>query len=144
MTKTKLTGEHSLEILNVQLRGNNEKEYEIVLLHEEKHSSFKAYELLKVNEYETISLSFFYDKQKLLSYVNEKNGFGGWHLDSLSQTCRAAGLDSLAELVRMTKGETSKQTLTNWYKHKPTMLKITITGAAAIKREREKGEKHGN
>ncbi len=43
-----------------------------------------------------------------------------------SQQCKSAGLDSLAQVSKMT--GVSVQTLSNWHKHKPDLFKIVILG----------------
>lgn len=48
-----------------------------------------------------------------------------------SQQCKAAGLKSLAELVRIS--EVSEQTLINWHKNKPRLFAVVVAGAAVIK-----------
>ena len=50
---------------------------------------------------------------------------------SPSKKCKAAGLESLAELSRIT-GE-SVQTLINWHKNKPKLFNVIIAGAVVIK-----------
>tara|TARA_R110002020_G_scaffold375633_1_gene586846 strand:- start:55 stop:246 length:192 start_codon:yes stop_codon:yes gene_type:complete len=45
-----------------------------------------------------------------------------------SEQCKQAGLESLAELQRVT-GE-SKQTLINWHKNKPILFEVVVIGAA--------------
>lgn len=50
-----------------------------------------------------------------------------------SQQCKEAGLNSLVELVAMTR--TSKQTLTNWHKNKPVLFTVCLEGAVSIKRQ---------
>jgi len=48
-----------------------------------------------------------------------------------SQKCKSSGLDSLAELVRIT--GVSERTLINWHKNKPVLFNIVIIGAVRIK-----------
>ncbi len=48
-----------------------------------------------------------------------------------SEQCKAAGLDSLAELVRIT--EVSEQTLINWHRNKPKLFRTTVLGAVRVK-----------
>ena len=48
-----------------------------------------------------------------------------------SQQCKAAGLKSLAELVRIS--EVSAQTLINWHKNKPRLFSVVVAGATVIK-----------
>ena len=43
-----------------------------------------------------------------------------------SQQCKAAGLDSLAQVSKMT-GQ-SVQTLSNWHKDKPDLFKVVLAG----------------
>jgi hypothetical protein len=50
-----------------------------------------------------------------------------------SQQCKAAGLKSLAELVKIS--EVSEQTLINWHRDKPKLFKLVLAGAFL--------EKHG-
>lgn len=45
-----------------------------------------------------------------------------------SQKAKAAGLDSLAQVSKMT-GQ-SAQTLSNWHKHKPELFRVVILGCA--------------
>lgn len=49
-----------------------------------------------------------------------------------SRQCEDAGLDSLAELARISL--VSKQTLINWHKNKPILFRVVLAGAAFIKR----------
>ena len=44
-----------------------------------------------------------------------------------SQQCKAAGLKSLAELVKIS--EVSEQTLINWHHDKPKLFKLVLAGA---------------
>jgi len=44
-----------------------------------------------------------------------------------SQQCKAAGLKSLAELVKIS--EVSEQTLINWHRDKPKLFKLVLAGA---------------
>ena len=48
-----------------------------------------------------------------------------------SQQCKEAGLDSLAELVRIT--EVSERTLINWHNNKPVLFNVVVIGAFRIK-----------
>ena len=48
-----------------------------------------------------------------------------------SEQCKAAGLKSLAELVRIS--EVSEQTLINWHKDKPRLFAVVVAGAVVIK-----------
>ena len=48
-----------------------------------------------------------------------------------SEVCRLAGLDSFAELVRLT--EMPENTLLRWFKTKPHAFKILVQGAAVEK-----------
>lgn len=50
---------------------------------------------------------------------------------SPSEQCRAGGLESLAELVRLT--GVSEQTLINWHRNKTRLFDIVVAGAVAIK-----------
>lgn len=50
-----------------------------------------------------------------------------------SEKCKEAGLKSLAELSDMT--DVSVQTLNNWFKDKPALFDIVLTGAACKKGE---------
>ena len=43
-----------------------------------------------------------------------------------SQQCKSAGLDSLAQVSKMT--GVSAQTLSNWHKDKPDLFKVVILG----------------
>ncbi len=43
-----------------------------------------------------------------------------------SQQCKAEGLDSLAQVSKMT--GVSVQTLSNWHKNKPYLFKVVILG----------------
>ena len=52
-----------------------------------------------------------------------------------SELCKINGLDSLAELAKIT-GK-SQSTLINWSKSQPTLFYIVILGAAAYKSESE-------
>jgi hypothetical protein len=52
---------------------------------------------------------------------------------SPSQQCKAAGLKSLAALIKAS-GE-SKQTLINWHKNKPVLFNLVILGAVVAKHE---------
>ena len=52
-----------------------------------------------------------------------------------SELCKIKGLDSLAELAKIT-GK-SQRTLINWSKSQPTLFYIVILGAAAYKSEAE-------
>lgn len=52
---------------------------------------------------------------------------------SPSQQCKQAGLNSLAEVSRMT--NVSAQTLTNWCKSKPQLFKAVIDGCMWQKRQ---------
>ena len=45
-----------------------------------------------------------------------------------SQQCKAAGLKSLAELVKIS--DVSEQTLINWHRDKPKLFKLVLAGAA--------------
>ncbi len=47
-----------------------------------------------------------------------------------SAQCKAAGLDSLAQLARITR--VSEQTLINWHRDKPVLFKVVVAGAVAI------------
>ena len=44
-----------------------------------------------------------------------------------SQQCKAAGLKSLAELVKIS--DVSEQTLINWHRDKPKLFKLVLAGA---------------
>jgi hypothetical protein len=44
-----------------------------------------------------------------------------------SEQCKAAGLKSLAELVKIS--EASEQTLINWHRYKPKLFKLVLAGA---------------
>ena len=48
-----------------------------------------------------------------------------------SEQCKAAGLKSLAELVRII--GVSEQTLINWHRNKPRLFACVIAGAVVIK-----------
>ena len=48
-----------------------------------------------------------------------------------SDACRLAGLDSFAELVRIT--EMPENTLLRWFKTKPQAFKILVQGASCRK-----------
>ncbi len=48
-----------------------------------------------------------------------------------SQQCKAAGLKSLAELVKIS--EVSEQTLINWHRDKPKLFKLVLAGAVLEK-----------
>lgn len=48
-----------------------------------------------------------------------------------SEQCKAAGLNSLAELVKAS--GVSEQTLINWSKNKPKLFALVIAGAVATK-----------
>lgn len=48
-----------------------------------------------------------------------------------SEQCKAAGLKSLAELVRIS--EVSEQTLINWHRNKPVLFATVVAGAVMIK-----------
>lgn len=48
-----------------------------------------------------------------------------------SEQCKAAGLKSLAELVRIS--GVSEQTLINWHKNKPKLFAVVVAGAVSIK-----------
>ena len=50
-----------------------------------------------------------------------------------SQKCKAAGLNSLAEVSRMTKAP--QCTLYVWAKNKPELFKAVVAGCAVIKHE---------
>ena len=52
-------------------------------------------------------------------------------MTSPSDQCKAAGLNSLAELVLIT--SESKQTLINWHKNKPILFKLVLLGAVTSK-----------
>ena len=52
--------------------------------------------------------------------------------DSPSEICKKTGLDSLAELVRIT-GQ-SERTLIRWHKTKPKLFIIVVLGAVASKK----------
>ncbi len=52
---------------------------------------------------------------------------------TVAEACKAAGLKSLPELVRMT-GE-SKENLTNWYAKRPQRFQILLEWAVNKKRE---------
>lgn len=49
-----------------------------------------------------------------------------------SEQCKAAGLESLAELVKIS--WVSVQTLINWHKNKPRLFEVVVSGAVAIKK----------
>ena len=49
-----------------------------------------------------------------------------------SEQCRAAGLKSLAELVRIS--GVSEQTLINWHRNKPRLFAVAVAGAVVINR----------
>lgn len=51
-----------------------------------------------------------------------------------SEKVKSAGLSSLAEVSRMT-GQ-SVQTLGNWYKDKPDLFDVVLSGCLAIKEEK--------
>lgn len=51
-----------------------------------------------------------------------------------SQQCKRAGLDSLAELSRLT--GVQQRTLINWHKDKPQLFAVLVVGAVAY---RDKG-----
>lgn len=51
---------------------------------------------------------------------------------SPSEICKAAGLDSLAELSRIT--ERGESTLFKWYHEQPDFFEIVVWGAAEKKR----------
>ena len=48
-----------------------------------------------------------------------------------SEQCKAAGLDGLYELVKIT--GVSQRTLINWHKNRPKLFKIIIAGVAFSK-----------
>lgn len=48
-----------------------------------------------------------------------------------SNQCKEAGLNSLAELTRIS--SVPKQTLIDWHKNKPTVFSCILAGAKAIK-----------
>lgn len=48
-----------------------------------------------------------------------------------SKQCKAAGLKSLAELVRIS--GVSEQTLINWSRNKPRLFEIVIAGSLKLK-----------
>jgi len=48
-----------------------------------------------------------------------------------SKQCKSAGLDSLAELVRII--GVSERTLINWHKNKPVLFNVVVVGAVRIK-----------
>jgi hypothetical protein len=48
-----------------------------------------------------------------------------------SEQCKQAGLNSLAELVKLS--TVSEQTLINWHKNKPKVFECVLLGAVAIK-----------
>ena len=48
-----------------------------------------------------------------------------------SKQCKSSGLDSLAELVRIT--GVQERTIINWHKNKPILFSVVILGAVAIK-----------
>lgn len=50
-----------------------------------------------------------------------------------SEACKQAGLDSLADLVRIS--TVSEQTLINWHKNKPQVFKTILAGAVALKKQ---------
>ena len=50
-----------------------------------------------------------------------------------SQQCKAAGLDSLAEFVRISRE--SEQNLLNWHKKRPLRFKLMLAGAVIEKRQ---------
>ena len=56
-----------------------------------------------------------------------------WHDRMLtpSQECKDAGLNSLAELVKLS--EVSEQTLINWHKNKPVLFHLVVLGAVEKK-----------
>lgn len=66
---------------------------------------------------------------------------------TLAERCKEAGLSSAAELTRIT--GTSKETLTNWMKDKPTLFEVVLQGAMQseknilAKRFIQLFEKHG-
>jgi hypothetical protein len=47
-----------------------------------------------------------------------------------SQQAKAAGLKNLAQVQQMT-GQ-SRQTLTNWHKHKPELFAVVLAGCKSI------------
>jgi hypothetical protein len=56
-----------------------------------------------------------------------------------SQQAKAVGLKSLAQAQEMT-GQ-SRQTLTNWHKHKPKLFAVVLAGCAS--RSRNQASAHG-
>jgi hypothetical protein len=48
-----------------------------------------------------------------------------------SEQCKAAGLKSLAEMVRIS--SVSEQTLINWHRNKPVLFAVVVAGASVIK-----------
>lgn len=68
-------------------------------------------------------------------------------MTTLAERCKKSGLSGAAELVRIT--DTSKQTLTNWMKEKPTLFQVVLQGALQVeknivaKRFIKLFEKHG-
>lgn len=48
-----------------------------------------------------------------------------------SEQCKAAGLKSLAELVRLS--GVSEQTIINWHRNKPKLFKTVLAGAYVLK-----------
>ena len=50
-----------------------------------------------------------------------------------SEQCKAAGLKSLAELVKIS--EVSEQTLINWHRDKTKLFKLVLSGAVLEKND---------
>jgi hypothetical protein len=54
------------------------------------------------------------------------------------EQCKAAGLDSLAELSKIT--GVSVNTLINWHKNKPKLFEAVLYGAVFVRYYKNKGE----
>lgn len=63
-------------------------------------------------------------------------GWGYTHKTTTpSQQCIAAGLPSLAVVSKLT--GVSRQTLTNWHKHKPKLFRVVLSGCQSLSKPTE-------